>query len=110
MHPSFFMMQKFLLKAAIFTSLIFSSTNYYFYNPNIQRGSEPYFHPINTVLNGSFDILRNGSLKTNDITNISYSNSADNIWFNITHPIENVKKFGVDEFVKLELIIPNLLP
>ena len=57
MHPSFFMMQKFLLKAAIFTSLIFSSTNYYFYNPNIQRGSEPYFHPINTVLNGSFDIL-----------------------------------------------------
>ena len=103
MHPSFFMMQKFLLKAAIFTSLIFSSTNYYFYNPNIQRGSEPYFHPINTVLNGSFDILRNGSLKTNDITNISYSNSADNIWFNITHPIENVKKFGVDEFVKLEI-------
>jgi hypothetical protein len=51
------MMQKFLLKAAIFTSLIFSSTDYYFYNPNIQRGSEPYFHPINTVLNGSFDIL-----------------------------------------------------
>jgi len=96
-------MQNFLLTIVLFTSLLFSNTNYYFYNPNINNGSEKFFHPINTVLNGSYDILRNGTFKTNDITDISYGNSADNIWFNITHPIENVKKFGVDEFVELEI-------
>ncbi|MBC8310852.1 MAG: hypothetical protein H8E72_00960 [Candidatus Marinimicrobia bacterium] len=96
-------MPHFILKIALFTSLIFSSTDYYFYNPHIKSGSEPYFHPINTILNGSFDILRNGTIKSNDITDIAYKNSAKNIWFNITHPIENVKKFGVDEFVELEI-------
>ena len=30
-------------------------------------------------------------------------NSAKNIWENITHPIENVKKFGFDKFIELEI-------
>ena len=96
-------MKKNLLILIIFKSFIFSSTHYYFYNPNIQYGSEAFFHPINTMLNGSYDILRNGSIKSNDITDIQYLNSAENIWANITHPIKNVKKFGVDKFLELEI-------
>ena len=96
-------MTKLFLKTLIITSLLFGGNDYYFYNPNINNGSENFFHPINTVLNGSYDILRNGTHKTNNITNISYGKSAENIWFNITHPVENVKKFGVDEFVELEI-------
>ena len=103
-HPSFFIMTKLFLKTLIIISLLFGANDYYFYNPNINNGSENYFHPINTVLNGSFDILRNGTLKTNDITDISYRNGAENIWFNITHPVENIKKFGVDEFVEFEIL------
>ena len=96
-------MTKLFLKTLIITSLLFGGNDYYFYNPNINNGSENFFHPINTVLNGSYDILRNGSLKSNNIMNISYRSSTDNIWYNITHPVENVKKFGVDEFVELEI-------
>jgi hypothetical protein len=102
-HPSFFIMKTLTLKLLIFTSLLFGSNDYYFYNPHINNGSENFFHPINTALNGSFDILRNGSLKSNNLMDIPYGSSADNIWWNITHPVENVKKFGVDEFVELEI-------
>jgi len=102
-HPSFYFMIKFLLNSFLLSSLLFSSNDYYFYNPNISIGSEQFFHPINTVLNGSYDILRNGSLKSNNIMDIQYVKSFDNIWFNITHARENVKKYGVDEFVELEI-------
>lgn len=33
---------------------------YYFYNPDIDYGSESIFNPISLFINGSFDILRNG--------------------------------------------------
>ena len=96
-------MTKLILIILLFPPLLYGTNEYFFYNPNTNYGSEKFFHPVNTVINGSYDIIRNGSLKTNDITKIEYSNSIDNIWFNITHPIENIKKFGVDEFMELEI-------
>jgi hypothetical protein len=86
----------------LFVQLIFP-TEYYYFHPENQRGSELFFHPINTVLNGSFDILRNGTYSSKNLLDVPYKGSFENIWFNITHPIENVEKFGVDKFVELEI-------
>ena len=37
-------------------------SEFYFYKPSNVFGSDTYFNPVNVVLNGSYDILRNGSL------------------------------------------------
>ena len=102
-HPLFFAMKKLIVKIFVISSLLYGSNNYYFYNPQIDNGSEKFFHPINTILNGSYDILRNGSVKSKDITDIPYRKSSETIWFNITHPIENINKFGVNKFIELEI-------
>ena len=96
-------MKKLILKIFVISSLLYGSNSYYFYNPQIYNGSENFFHPINTVLNGSYDILRNGSIQSHNIMDISYRSSADNIWYNITHPIKNIKKFGLEQFIELEI-------
>ena len=83
---------------------------YYYFQPENKRGSELFFHPINTVLNGSFDILRNGTYSSKNLLDVPYKGSLENIWFNITHPIENVEKFGVNKFVELEIFNPALTP
>ena len=73
------------------------------HNPDINWGSEQFFHPVNTTLNGSYDILRNGTLESKNIKNISYRNSLENIYYNITNPLKNIKSFGVNKFIELEI-------
>ena len=87
----------------LLASLSFTKGTNYYYNPNNDFGSDHYFHPINTVINGSYDILRNGTLGSNNVFDIPYLSSNDNIIYNITNPVDQVEKFGVDKFVELEI-------
>ncbi len=79
------------------------SSKYYFYHPEITVGSETWFNPVTLALNGSFDILRNGS-RTKDITALEYALGWDNVWYNISHPIKRIEQFGWSEFLAHEVL------
>jgi hypothetical protein len=92
----------------IFYSFIFitplwsQEKKYYFYHPEIKYGSEFYFNPFTVVLNGSYDILRNGGHDKNIFT-IEYGTGMENVWKNISHPFKNIDIYGWNRFISNEV-------
>lgn len=76
---------------------------YYFYKPGQTQGSDATFSPFNLLLNGSFDAMRIGTQSTHDVSLYNWKNDAQNIWNNITHPVENIRAYGWDRFRRQEL-------
>jgi len=74
----------------------------YFYRPDITFGSEGNYSPLTTILNGSFDILRNGS-RSKDISRINYGGSLSYVWENISHPVAKIKEYSPKEFFAAEI-------
>jgi hypothetical protein len=91
----------FFLLGLPFSSLAQSKT-YYFYNPELKYGSEFYFNPASTFINGGFDILRNGG-HTKDITDQAYKRSAQNVWENISQPLQSIEQYGWKYFISEEI-------
>jgi len=81
---------------------VYSQSNYYFYRPDINYGSEVYFSPFSMVLNGSYDILRNGGHDKN-IFKIEYKAGFDGILTNILHPIKNIEHYGWERFISQQI-------
>ena len=77
---------------------------YYFYNPKNNFGSELWFNPLTVVINGSYDILRNGGFSNKDVFNLPYKAGFDNVLRNISHPIKNIELFGWREFLRHECL------
>ena len=77
--------------------------HYYFYKPAQTQGSDAIFNPINLLLNGSFDAMRIGTQSTHDLSLYKWRNDAQNIWNNITHPVERVRSYGWELFRRQEL-------
>ncbi len=75
---------------------------YYYYKPENTFGSDLNFHPITTLVNGSFDILRNGG-HSKQISNISFHHGFYNIFSNIFDPFLNIKKYGSERFTEEEI-------
>ena len=50
------------------SALIADEHKYYFYHPENNIGSEASFNPIVVILNGGFDVLRNGKNSKNILT------------------------------------------
>jgi hypothetical protein len=75
---------------------------FYFYNPESKTGSERNFNPASLFINGSYDILRNG-YHSKDITKIEYGIAFNNVWRNITHPINSIKQYGSKYFISEEI-------
>jgi hypothetical protein len=76
---------------------------YYFYKPAQTRGSDAAFSPMTLLLNGSFDALRIGTQTAHDLSLYNWRNDAQNIWHNVTHPIESVRAYGWETFRRQEL-------
>jgi hypothetical protein len=76
---------------------------YYFYNPDLDYGSESTFNPFSLFINGSFDILRNGG-HSKDIFNQPYRNGIKNVINNILNPFDNIEKYGYKNFFIREII------
>lgn len=76
--------------------------HYYFYNPSNYFGSDGYFNPLNTIVNGSYDILRNGG-HNKDIFSLEYNQGWRNVWANISDPVAAIKQFGWRNFHRKEL-------
>ncbi|MCB0282975.1 MAG: hypothetical protein H6627_09020 [Calditrichae bacterium] len=83
-------------------SLFAQDKHYYFYNPDARIGSEYYFNPLNMILNGSYDILRNGA-HSKSFTEINYEKGMNNVWWNISHPLKAIDQYGWKYFLSEEV-------
>ena len=102
-------------KKKIFTIIIISLTiisssclyaqkndDYYFYNPNINYGSDANFNPFSLLINGAYDMMRvNRSNKS--ITNPSYKLGMKNLNDNLLHPFYNINYLGYGNFFRQEI-------
>lgn len=98
-----------ILLVILFFQLAYSQKNeYYFYRPEINYGSELSFDPITMFLNGSLDILRNGSRESygqdKNVFNLSYEVGIKNVWYNITDPLTSINRFGWNNFISTEIL------
>ncbi len=75
---------------------------YFFYRPQIDYGSERTFNPLSLVLNGSFDILRNGNMSP-IVYRQPYVSAAENVIDNLVHPTRHIKRYGTREFLRDEV-------
>ncbi len=53
-------------------------------------------------INGSFDVLRNGS-HTKNVFDLYYADGFDNLFRNLKHPVNTIEAYGWDRFVELEI-------
>lgn len=94
---------RFIIFIILLAGNLFSQhSNYYFYKPDARIGSDYYFNPLNMVLNGSYDILRNGT-HSKDLSKIRYSIGIENVWWNITHPVKAIDQYGWKYFLSEEI-------
>ncbi len=81
--------------------------SFYFYRPQISYGSEAFFSPATTFLNGSLDILRNGSHENNgeskSLRHLDYSTGIRNVWNSVRHPFAGIEEYGWRQFVAQEI-------
>lgn len=94
----------FLVLSFFYISDILSSNEYYYYNPNIDKGSEAFFNPASMWLNGGFDILRNGA-HDKRLTNQYYRTGFKYVMKSLSQPIATIKDIGWSKFFEQEF--PN---
>ncbi|NUM80942.1 hypothetical protein HUU42_09065 [bacterium] len=97
----------FLFLAVI--SLQAQQNDYYFYKPENNFGSDLFFNPGSLILNGSYDILRNGA-HSKDISDIAYRDGIKGVWKNISHPIKHINRYGWGNFWEREFFNFTLKP
>ena len=95
-----------MLLAAV-PALAQDSTGYFYYHPQQEYGTEYSFNPGTVVVNGTFDILRNGA-HSKLVLEQPYEQGMRNVWENITHPVANVKQYGWKPFISEEVFPLNL--
>lgn len=96
-----------LLIFLISINLYAQKKKYYFYHPEQNYGSELNFNPTTVILNGSFDVLRNGGHENNNETinifKLDYEQGIKNVWDNISHPFYHINKYGWNRFLTQEV-------
>lgn len=94
----------FFLVVLVVVPLASQQEQYFFYKPGQPRGSDATFNPSTLLLNGSFDALRTGVHEHHDLTSFDWKNDFQNVWNNITHPIESIRAYGWENFRRQEII------
>lgn len=79
-----------------------TAKKFYFYRPENTFGSDAQFSPLNLLLNGSFDILRNGGHDKN-LTRWRLHQNFENVWYNLQNPIARINEFTWSHFVDQEI-------
>jgi hypothetical protein len=75
---------------------------YFFYNPKNNFGSDALFNPLSVLVNGSYDVLRNGSHSKN-VFDQYYSEGFKNVFWNLGRPLKTISDYGWDRFIELEI-------
>lgn len=89
-------------------TLLSQGKSYYFYH-GLRYGSELCYNPITLIINGGFGIMQINNRST-QLRSIDFKIGARNIWKNISNPIEEIKTFGVKDFITSEIIPYKLRP
>lgn len=79
---------------------------YFFFNPKNDFGSDAFFNPLSMVINGSYDIFRNGA-HSKDVLSQPYAIGMRNVWRNISSPLHNIGRYGWDRFTREEIFNLN---
>jgi len=91
----------FLILAKSFCLYAKENDDYYFYDPNVNYGSDLIFNPFSLFINGSYDMIRvNRSNKS--IIDQSYKLGMKNVNDNLLHPFYHIDHFGYEKFFKQE--------
>ncbi len=77
------------------------NTKTYFYH-NYGYGSDASFNPISSILNAGYYITLTGKGREK-LNSLNYKLAAKNLFYNLSHPIENIKKIGLKEFISTEI-------
>ncbi len=81
---------------------------FYFYH-GYSFGSEATYHPLSTIFNGGYGILQLGTREKN-LFKIDYRTGWRNVRENVTHPIREIKAFGWQTFLTMEIFPTSLAP
>jgi hypothetical protein len=84
----------------LLTAHVFPQKNYFYFGRDY--GSDAVFNPINTILNGSFDIMQLEDHKREPFT-FPYKGSWNNLWRNIRDPFHSIRIYGTRNFIKDEV-------
>ncbi len=87
---------------------------YYFYHPETEHGSAALLTPLVTFLNGSYDVLRNGSHEndgeTIDVFRLDYKQGFATVFENVTSPGKHIGRYGWKRFLSNEVFPTSLDP
>jgi hypothetical protein len=75
--------------------------HYFFYRPENNFGSDANFGPLSLIINGSYDVYRNGGHNKN-IFETPYDKGFATVWHNVRDPISHIRTFGYSEFFNQE--------
>ncbi len=89
-----------------FTILPAQESKYYFFNPKNDFGSDGFYNPISMMINGSYDIFRNGA-HSKDVLDQPYFIGMKNVWRNISSPLYNINRYGWGRFTREEIFNLN---
>lgn len=74
---------------------------YYYYKPENNFGSDLLFNHATLLINGGFDIFRNGGHSKN-IFDQYYADGFNNVFANISNPFPSIRAYGWDRFMAEE--------
>jgi hypothetical protein len=74
-----------------------------FFYHRLKYGSDGLIHPIRLILNGGYGILQMDN-RGNSIVEIEYANGFDNVWWNLTNPIQSIEEVGWNNFIQTQII------
>lgn len=86
----------------LFAASCLSADSTYFYK-NIGIGSDAMFNPVSSVLNGGYYVLQ-AKNRSNRMDDLNYSMAINNVFHNLSHPLENIRIIGWKGFIGTEVL------
>ena len=91
-----------ILIFATFCNGFSQEKKYYFYNPQNNFGSEIMFNPFSVILNGGYDVLRNG-IHSKNIFQQHYKTGSQIVLKSLLNPLDTINKYGWRKFLTSEV-------
>lgn len=89
------------LAAVLLTTIVYPQQRHYFYH-GPRAGSEMTYNPLSVILNGSYDVLQfEGETKNLDL--VQYRSAGHQVWYNLTHPVSVIGRYGTLRFFRQEV-------
>ena len=74
----------------------------YFYQ-GLEYGSDEVFDPVTVTIGATYNIFQSGRFRNRPL-DIDYATGAENVAYNLAHPVRQISRFGWGEFLRNEII------